>query len=57
VIDEVLIYDATGRIVRQLFSPESTQEIKLDISDLPPGIYLATVRTENDLTLKKFIKQ
>ncbi|MBW6483721.1 MAG: T9SS type A sorting domain-containing protein [Vicingaceae bacterium] len=51
-IDEVIIYDITGKTIKTIL-PKTN---KLNVSELSRGIYLISVRTNKQITTKKFIK-
>ena len=48
------IFDQTGRLVKQLELKEGQQGI--DISDLPNGVYMVKIKTQNQLLVEKLIK-
>ncbi len=52
-IEQVSIYDISGRILQQL--PSSSQSI--DVSGLAKGIYLVKVKTESGETIRKIVKE
>jgi hypothetical protein len=50
------IMDLFGKVL-EIRNPESgIQNLELDISHLPPGIYLLRINLENQLIVKKIIK-
>ena len=55
LIEEVRLYDAAGRLVK--VSNESANEIIIDLSSYPTGLYNLEVRTVNDIVRSRVIKQ
>lgn len=53
----ISITDITGKKVRMKIGKFSGDNFTLPVQDLPPGIYMITVRTENNLETAKFVKQ
>ena len=51
-IDEVTIYDITSKTIKTI-TPTTN---KLNVSELSRGVYLISVRTNEQTTTKKFIK-
>jgi hypothetical protein len=52
-MDEITIFDAFGKTLLQLSTPDNT----LDISDLPSGVYFVKARKDNAFITRKIIKQ
>lgn len=50
-IEQLSIYDLNGRMV--LTKEQQQENISIDVSSLPSGIYLVRVKTENSETIKK----
>jgi len=55
LIEEVKLYDAAGRLVR-IYS-ESSNEIIIDLSEQPSGLYNVEIRTVNDVLRTRVLKQ
>lgn len=43
----IMIYDMYGRKQKMLRVPERQSEVKIDISNVPPGIYVVALRSES----------
>ena len=54
-ICDLLIYDVVGNLVfgKQLYN----RNTKIDISSLPDGVYIAEVKTDKGIEVKKFVKE
>ena len=57
----VALFDATGQRIRELMRaegiPEGVHETTLDLTGIPPGLYLLTVQCGNDRSSTPFVKQ
>ena len=51
------IYDLHGRILLTKQVPVGTEEIEIDVSHLPGGVYFCRLNTENKRATKKLIIQ
>ena len=56
IIESITISDLNGRIVKNT-SINSTNEVKINIADLKPGIYFVQVISNGILQVHKFIKE
>ncbi len=56
---EIAIYNTTGQLVRKFskVNANNTNELRLDISDLTPGVYMIRILDENQLISKSFVKK
>ncbi|MEO9795960.1 MAG: T9SS type A sorting domain-containing protein [Crocinitomicaceae bacterium] len=55
---EIVIYDASGRLVKQLYPTDSANKLSIDIADFEKGIYIINVidsQTSTYIT-KRFVK-
>jgi len=50
------INTADGRLVRQTYHDGPAEEIRENVSGLPPGMYLVTLRTADGMFLGRFVK-
>lgn len=55
-IEEIRLYDMTGRELMKNLSNPSNQ-IKLDVSKLPSGIYVAVIKTNRAVETAKILKK
>lgn len=53
-LDKVELFDAGGRLIRQLFSKE--KKLVIDANNLPYGVYILKAENSGDLRTKKLIK-
>jgi hypothetical protein len=49
------IFDIQGQLISSLTT--SGNKADLNVSSLPNGIYIAKIKTENGMSIKKFIKE
>jgi hypothetical protein len=56
---EIAIYNTTGQLVRKFskVNANNTNELRLDISDLTPGVYMLRILDENQFISKSFVKK
>jgi hypothetical protein len=52
-IEKVIVYDLTGRVIRQINQPANS----IDLSDLSSGFYLLQVNTTEGASTQRFIKE
>jgi hypothetical protein len=52
-IKQIEIYDANGKLVKQIVNPEQT----ISIVELPKGIYTLQIQTDKGIAIKKVVKQ
>lgn len=56
-IKSITIYDILGKQFLEIDDiPQKSNFIKLDISNIPKGIFLVNIRTENQMITRKFIR-
>jgi hypothetical protein len=54
----IFIYDIYCRLIDDQSTFYKAKELKLDVSDLPPGVYMVVVKGKNQITAQgKFVKQ
>ncbi len=53
-VNRVTVFNSMGQIITQIDNPE--QEIKIQVSDLPQGIYFVNIAYGNQVVSSKFIK-
>lgn len=53
-LGKVELYDAGGRLIRQLFSNE--KNVTLEVNSLPQGVYIIKVEISGDVKTKKIVK-
>lgn len=51
----ILIYNILGELMKDICSSQQQSEIKVNIEDMPGGIYFLTVRADEKSTVKKLI--
>jgi hypothetical protein len=51
---EIQVISSAGKIIRSYFVAGGTQQVTLDLSGYPSGLYLLTVRTEGNTITRKF---
>lgn len=56
VIDEISIVSLSGQLVKSKNHNSSNDEIIIDISDIPSGVYLFMIKSGDEYYSKKFIK-
>ncbi|MCF6132788.1 T9SS-dependent choice-of-anchor J family protein [Flavobacterium wongokense] len=56
LIGKINISDNLGRIMKQIVNQSSTSVV-LDIANVPAGMYILLIETENGITRKKIIKE
>lgn len=56
IIKEVLISDPSGKSYNKLYTKTNTL-IKVNCSNLPRGLYFLTVKTDQGIATKKFVKE
>ena len=56
---EITVMSSTGQIVRQEVNNyySGKQQIRISTSDLPSGLYLLRLKTDDNTITKRFIKQ
>ena len=56
---ELAIYNTTGQLVRKFskVNANNTNELRIDISDLTPGVYMLRITDENQFISKSFLKK
>ena len=54
-LSKVSIYNQTGALVKSIAIKESSNEIKLDVSDLPKELYIFELQNDSEKTFKKVI--
>jgi hypothetical protein len=54
-LSKVTIYNQTGALAKSIAIKESSNEIKLDVSDLPKALYIFELDNDGDKTFKKVI--
>jgi hypothetical protein len=56
---EITIYNSTGQLVRKFstVNANNTNELRLNISDLTPGVYMLRITDENQFISKSFFKE
>ncbi|MFH0864809.1 MAG: T9SS type A sorting domain-containing protein [Bacteroidota bacterium] len=52
---EIEIMNLQGQLMKQIFSNE--EQISIDVSAFPVGMYFIKVKSENNISVKKFIKE
>lgn len=55
-VEEIVIYDAFGRLL-VTETPSHQDEMIIDVSGLNKGIYFVMIKTNDDVVMKKFVKQ
>jgi len=56
-MEEITIYDITGKQIRIIRSHELSQDKSIDITDLQSGLYVLTIRSDKGLSSVKFMKR
>ena len=56
-LDQLAIYDASGRQVNMIDLRGMQQEKSIDMSKLPPGVYMLQIQSDGAQTIKRWIKQ
>jgi len=51
------VQDQTGRVLKQQINETHCANLIIDITDIPPGIYFFIVKTDDNKSIKKFVKQ
>ena len=54
-LSKVTIYNQTGSLVKAIIIKESSNDVKLNVSDLPKALYIFELDTNGDKTFKKVI--
>ena len=54
-LSKVTIYNQTGSLVKAIIIKESSNDVKLNVSDLPKALYIFELDTDGDKTFKKVI--
>jgi Secretion system C-terminal sorting domain len=54
-LSKVTIYNQTGSLVKTIIIKESSNDVKLNVSDLPKALYIFELDTDGDKTFKKVI--
>ena len=54
-IESIEIYDIFGKVLKQLTITRSNN-LTIEIEDLPKGIYLLRIKTNNSVLIKKFVR-
>lgn len=54
-LSKVTIYNQTGSLVKTIIIKESSNDVKLNVSDLPKALYIFELDTNGDKTFKKVI--
>jgi len=57
VVKDLEIYDVLGEIVFSQRPTASSQKLSVNVSDLSPGIYFVKVKTEQGISMAKFVKE
>jgi hypothetical protein len=50
---EICLYDIFGREVKKLPLAQGQKDLKMDISSLPPGLYVAVLKSDNRIIARK----
>jgi len=53
----VILQNTLGQTLQTFSLPPNQQQVQINISDLPPGIYFIRLQTSNYTTCKKFVKE
>ena len=56
-IVEVSVYDATGRLHATEATAQQGNTMMLNVSDLNQGVYFVKIKTENNESIKRFVKE
>lgn len=54
---QVIIYDATGRVIKEENSKPASNLFSLHVEDISAGIYFCEIKTPEGITRNKFVKQ
>lgn len=54
--DEIVVYSASGQLVKSAFVPTSVSEV-LDLTDVSPGMYLVHIQRSNGLELIRLVRE
>lgn len=57
VLNKVVIYELTGRLIKTIDFRKMGQEQNIDISFFAAGIYLIEIQGENSSVIKQLIKK
>jgi hypothetical protein len=52
---EICLYDVFGREVKKLHVVQGQTGLRMDVSDLTPGLYVAVVKSDNKIIARKKI--
>lgn len=55
-IQSLVVFDSTGKLVKQISSSESSQIITVSIDELPKGQYFIQAQLESKVITKRFVK-
>ena len=53
----ISIYDIVGKLIKEIDSQYQESELKINISDMPKGIYFISVKDDYKSIVKKLIIQ
>lgn len=56
-LENVSIYDLTGRLIKSVGLNDMGSEVRMDISELATATYMVVIKSQNDLITKQLIKQ
>ncbi|WP_068588912.1 M36 family metallopeptidase [Cochleicola gelatinilyticus] len=56
-LENVSLYDLTGRLIKSVNLNDMGTEIRMDISELATATYMVVIKSQNDLITKQLIKQ
>ncbi len=56
-IDQVAIYDISGRLIEDIKNEDSQDTLEIDTERLSAGTYFLNIITDNNVTIKTFIKE
>lgn len=56
-LQEVTIYDVTGRLIQKIDASNRNSEVKIDLSKLASATYMVLIHTENGVLTKQLVKE
>jgi hypothetical protein len=56
-VENIEIFDLLGKKVQSLEIRNPELETVLDITSLPNGVYFVRIKTENDVVIRKVVKE
>ena len=57
ILTDILIYDINGKFIKSVKNLENAENLEINISDLPSGMYMIELKNDAETTWKKIIKE